>query len=154
VLGDGDLDAVRVLAEVIPPWRRDMHVPVFKYLRAANLMEADGTLGDGDVVDPRVADRVAERHSRLLPPAGYHRARAEAITASARDFDALATNYEPHEVFMSVALLADEAIDPALLRQYLIEDRESQVEKGHALQATQWMKAVCLYDWLRYGRQT
>lgn len=55
---------------------------------------------------------------------------------------------------MFVAMLPDDRIDLDAFLAFLLEHREDQAVKGHALQAAQWTKGVCLYDWLRYGKQT
>ncbi|MBA2636908.1 MAG: hypothetical protein H0U79_01590 [Solirubrobacterales bacterium] len=152
VLDDGDLIANRVLSEVIPPWRRDIHVPVFKYLREDGLLNPDGTLTDPSAVDERIAARVTGRATRLLPPDGYHRTRAKADAAKVRDFATLVEQQEPFEALMALAYIPKDKVDLDALRDYLKEHREDQHVNGHSLQASQWVKAVCIYDWLRYGR--
>lgn len=150
VLADGDLDPERVLAEVVPPFRRDMHVPTYKYLRQAGQLEDDGSLKNGAELDERIVRRVEAGTDPLRPPSGYV-ARAEAAAETAGDFTTLAANHDPDDVLMYVAMLPHDAIDPEELRQFLIKHRESEYEKGHALRASQWIKGVCLYDWLKYG---
>ena len=60
---------------------------------------------------------------------------------------------DPSMVFMAVALLPDAGQDVDALRDYIVEQRASQFD-GVQPYATQWGKAVCLYDWLKYGRRT
>jgi SIR2-like domain len=148
----GGYPAARLVDEALPGiLRRRGSAPVFKYLRAAGLLNDDGTLKDGALVDSRVAARVRHATTAFQPPPSM-RTRAAATAKAAGDFATLATTNEPEAVLMSVALLSDDGHDAEALRKYLIEHRQDQFERGVQPYATQWGKAVCLYDWLKYGR--
>lgn len=54
VLGEGDLDPTRVIEELVPTLRRDMHVPIYKYLRTGGFLDEDGRLRS----DAHVHDRI------------------------------------------------------------------------------------------------
>jgi hypothetical protein len=69
---DRDFDALRVVTEVLPTFSRNTHVPVFKYLRAAGLLDDDGELRGETVVDDRVVSRLASISEHFRVPTGYH----------------------------------------------------------------------------------
>lgn len=151
VLADGELDPHLVLSDVFPTIRGNTHAPIYKYLRGAGKLDASGNLVDGASVDANIANRVTDPVARLQPPSSYQ-ARAKAAAEAAKDFATLAAQHEADDVLMYVGMLPDEAIDAEELRSFLIEHQEDQAVKGHQLQATQWAKGVCRYDWLKYGR--
>jgi hypothetical protein len=154
VLADGDLDAARVIDEVIPPFRRDMHVPIYKYLRGAGLLKADGTLKASADVDQRVAKRVEQGVSKLGPQAGRAKAAKEAVQ-QAGDFATLLNEHpDAYHVLSFIGALPLDAIDPDDLRDFLVTHRHDQFVDGHNLMATQWVKGVCLYDYLRYAKKS
>ena len=153
VLRDGGgYPAARLVEEALPGiLRRRGSVPVFKYLRAAGLLNDDGTLKDPESVDPRLAERVRNAEREFQPPPSM-RARAAATASEAGNFTTLADLHDPEAVLMAVALLGEESHDTEALRRYLIAHRGEQFDRGVQPYATQWAKAVCLFDWLKYGR--
>lgn len=151
VLNDGPLDPKRVVDDVLPSFRRNANVPIYKYLRGAGLLADDGSLKDPRSVDPRVVRRVQAGVERLRAPSDY-RKRAVSAAEEAGDFVTLADRHKPDHTLMYLAELPFERIDPDALRDYLVEHRVTQYVNGHQLQAGQWVKAVCIYDWLRYKR--
>lgn len=152
--GGNSYPAEGVVRETLPAiLPRRGATPVFKYLRAAGLLNDDGTLKDRDAVDARVAERVEDPTHVFQPPPSY-RDRASVSARTAGDFATLVATNDPATVFMAVALLPDDGQDPEALRNYIVNQRETQFDPGVQPYATQWGKAVCLYDWLKYGRVT
>jgi hypothetical protein len=150
VLGEGThLVAQRVVDEVLSAFARNWHVPAFKYLREAGLLDDDGTLKDKDSVHDRVAHRVEHIADHLRPPAGYVK-RAEAAVDSADKFETLVENEDPLGVLLAVGLLPPEKHDPPALRQFLVDNPPTETDIFYN---TQWRRAVCVYDWLRYARR-
>jgi hypothetical protein len=145
-------DPARVVDEVLSPFPKNWHIPIYKYLRGANLLDKNGALKDSSKVDKRIVARVARGTKPHLPPDGF-RSKAKKAVAAADDFAALVDNHEPDDLLMYVAMMPEGTIDPEALRSFLVEHRESQFVNGHALEKAQWAKGVCLYDWLKYGRQ-
>jgi hypothetical protein len=143
-----ELDPRRVVADVAPGIARNVHVPIFKYLRACRLLEDDGTLTDAASVDERVADRVATVRDRLRVPTGYEK-RAAAAAEEAGDFNTLMNQARPRDVLIAAPLLPAERQNPEALRQFLLSHREPDGDQMFYLGL--WHRGVCLYDWLHYG---
>lgn len=146
----GDLNARRVVAEVLPTIGRHIHVPIFKYLREAGLLEDDGTLKDKASVDERVADRVDNIADHFRVAQGYER-RAAAAVDQAGDFKGLVEACRPRDVLIAAPLLTPEQQNPEALRRFLLSNREPDGDA--TFYVTLWHRGVCLYDWLQYARR-
>lgn len=84
-------------------------------------------------------------------PSYLKRAR-EAATATP-SFSALAKACDAADVLVYLAALPEDQIDPEELRQFLVAHRQDLFETEKVqFSNTQWAKAVCLYDWLRFKR--
>lgn len=150
VVTDGGLVPSRVVEEALPTIPATHTAPVYKYLRSAGLLDDDGKLKDPSAVHDRIAQRVARGTDAFQPPPGY-RARADAAIKAAGSFAGLVAQHDAGDVVMYVARLRDDQQDPEALRAFLLEHKK-ELLSGHPLDQTQWAKAVCLYDWLVYGR--
>jgi hypothetical protein len=148
--GKSELDPRRVLTEVLPSIGRHIHVPVFKYLREAGLLEDDGVLRDKASVDKRVAFRVDHIKDHFKVP-GTYRKRAEAAVADVQSFKELAEQHDPLHVLIYIGVLPDERQDAAALKRFLL--KHPPPEDGEVFYTTQWYKAVCLYDWLQFAKR-
>jgi hypothetical protein len=149
VMNDGALNAARVVQEALPQiLSGPANVPMFKYLREAGMLDAEGALLDVDI-PKKVANRVKAR-SKKLGVIEQNRSAAKKAVKEAKTLKGLTEAFEPHWVLQYVPALPEEEIDPEELRRYLIK-QESMYESDQ--QRSQWVKIVCLYDWLRYGHQ-
>ena len=55
----------------------------------------------------------------------------------------------PHNVLNFIPALAEEKLDPGQLKRFLTKH---EPPRGNQYRS-QWVKMVCLYDWLVYGKQ-
>jgi hypothetical protein len=145
------LNPLLVVQQALPKIPVKARVPIYKYLRAAGLLTDDGQLIDGADVDEKVRARVLQGPKAFQPPNDYA-ARAQAAADAAGDFAGLVEAQNEGMVLMFLAKLDEGKIPPEELREFLLAHQESQFENGHALQAAQWAKGVCIYDWLVHGR--
>lgn len=146
-----DLNAVRVVQEALPPiLAQGGNVPIFKYLRLAGLLDQSGGLIDPKAVNGKVANHVATRAKRLGLIKSYDKAAAAAVTRSPT-LKELVDAEEPQLVLQYVPALDESALDPEELRRFLIKNEDLG---DHEYHRSQWIKIVCLCDWLRYGRQS
>jgi hypothetical protein len=150
VVGDGsDFEAPRVVQEALPNiFSHPGNVPIYKYLRGAGLLDDDGLLVDPKQVDARVAKAVSERAKKL----GLTKTYAKPAAKAAAKYGTLAKMIagEPeHNVLNFLPALDEEKIDPIELRRFLIDSEPPPLTQYRS----QWVKMVCLYDWLVYGRQ-
>lgn len=148
---DRNFDALRVVTEVLPTISRNTHVPVFKYLREAGLLEDDGELRSEMVIDPRVTARVESFGDHFRIPSGYEKRAAVAIN-QAGDFAGLTANCDPRDVLIYAGALDRDKQDPAALRRFLLDHRRPE-SGDETFFRTQWYRGVCLYDWLQYSKR-
>lgn len=150
VLDDRGYDPARVVSDALPRLgsRRTL-LPIYKYLRGADLLKPDGTLSDPESVPPRVAARV-EAREELLKGLEQYRNPAEKAVAAVGSFAELAESFTPEQVLYYVPFLDRSLVDPATLREFLLGHREI-FDTDRQPAGSQWARAVCLYDYLRYG---
>jgi hypothetical protein len=151
VLDDRGYDATRVVLEALPRMgSRTTLLPIYKYLRGANLLTDDGRLRDAGALAPRIVERVEARETLLQGLASY-RSRAERELEGVSSLTELIERRTPGEVLYFLPFLEDALLDPTTLREFLIANRTEYDEDRQPL-ASQWIKGVCRYDWLVFGR--
>ena len=139
----------RVVQEALPEiLSHPGNVPMFKYLRDAGLLDPDGDLLDADV-PKKVSNRVKAR-AKKLGVLDQYKAQAQKAIGEVKTLRGLIETLEPHLVLQYVPALPEEEIDPEDLRRFLIKTEELFRREPPD---SQWLKMVCFYDWLRYGRQ-
>jgi hypothetical protein len=149
VMNGGNLMASRVVTEALPKiLSSGGNTPMYKYLRAAGMLDSDGELLDAEV-PKKVASRVKERKKKLGVLPSY-KTQAKKAVVEMKTLKGLIDNYEPHLVLQYIPALPEEDIDPESLRRFLLKHHEMYETSG---QVSQWVKMVCFYDWLRFGRQ-
>jgi hypothetical protein len=150
VMNGGDLKAARVVTEALPKiLTSSANVPMYKYLRAAGLLDSDGELLDTDI-PKKVVNRVKDRSKKL---GVIHQMKDQASDAvkKVKTLQGLIDSYEPHLVLQYIPALPEEGIDPESLRRFLLKHQDMY---EHQQKRSQWVKIVCLYDWLQFGRQS
>lgn len=141
----------RVVQEALPSiLSHPGNVPIFKYLREAGLLDGEGDLLAEANVDKKIAAHVKSRSKRLALLKTYKKGAQRAVKEH-KTFEVLTQTCEPHVVLQYIPALAEKDIDPEELRRYLIKTEELYESEPHR---SQWIKMACLYDWLRYGRQS
>ncbi len=144
--GGARFNAVRVVQEALPAiLTHPGNVPIYKYLRAANLLDDDGSLSDPSSVDPKVRKHAESRVERLGVPTSQKAWVAKSIRAHPT-LDELRAAMKAHEVLYTIPGLADETVSADDLQAFLAKHAAGTSHES------QWRKMVCLYDWLRYGR--
>ena len=144
---NGKYDALRVVQEALPAiLSLPGNVPVFKYLREAKLLDDQGKLINPDSVDPKLESRVEQRQTRLGVMPSQKKWVAKHLK-TAPNLKELTDKLKDHEVLYCVPGLNEDDIDPAELKAFLDKHRFPDNDYHHS----QWVKLVCLYDWLQYG---
>ncbi|MFS0865985.1 SIR2 family protein [Microbacterium sp. 179-B 1A2 NHS] len=128
--------------------RNRANTPIYRYLRGAGMLNDDGTIRDDVTVPKPVRDRVAAATSPLRSPGSYIRRAAEHV-AEAGDFKTLVSTRTTDEVLFAAAHMDLNRIQAEDLRKFLLGTRDEAME-GNSLQAAQWGKCLCLYDYLVY----
>lgn len=138
-----------VVQDVLPRVLRGPgYVPVYRYLRAAGMLNDDGSLREVGAVDARVRERVTPA-GPVPVLAGWAARRATALVEQFdADFKLLVTHGDQNDVLLGVLGFPPERLDFEALRAYL---EASTPDFDGASPTTTWAKAVCLYDYRRYG---
>lgn len=142
------LEARKVAEEALPRvLRTPGNTPVFRYLRGAGLLRDDGTVLPTAEVDTRVAKRVALPTKPFAVPQ-QSEARARRIVAAAGgNFSRLLADQTTADALLGITAWPDDKLDLDPLRVFLAEQ---SCLFGTPLSSA-WAKAVCLYDYRRYG---
>jgi hypothetical protein len=150
VLEDGKkYDALRVVQEALPAiLSHPGNVPIYKCLREANLLDDRGNLLTPNSVPEKVRKHLEARTSRLgvIPSS---KAWVAGMLRNSPTLDDLIASEKPHEVLWCVPGLDEDNIDSGKLREFLKDQSAYQADASHG---SQWVKLVCLYDWLAHGR--
>lgn len=142
------LEARKVVEEALPRvLRTPGNTPVFRYLRGAGLLRDDGSLLPDAGVDERVAARATCRAEPFVVPQNSRPKAGRVVAAAAGDFGRMLTDQPPADALLGVTAWPRETLDLEALRSYLVDRSDSF---GTPL-STAWAKAVCLYDYYRYG---
>ncbi len=150
ILSDGtSLDATRIVTDVLPQLlRQPGNLPVYKYLRQSGNLTDDGKLIDSRRLPPRLS-KMASKIERGFP-ASYVTAKAKGVLSTAESIQDLEEELGREGVLNVIGMLEPSKISVPDLKQFLLDNvgmRETSVWN-----VTQYMKAVCLYDWHRYAK--
>ena len=140
-------DYPQIVDEVLPivgPPRT--HAPVFRYLRGAGFLAEDGALLEGAVVPKSVRAKVRLGIGPLRNN-GYFGERATKLWAHYSDFKTLIEEARLTDALLVIPNLLPEDVNLALLKEFLIKHRDL-LDEGKVTDATQWVKCVCLLDYL------
>jgi hypothetical protein len=141
-------EAARVVDEALPAvMRQPGNAPLFRYLREAGRLRDDGSLVPGVSVDTKVADRVKKKRDHLKPGVQPTRRANRLVQEADGKFKKLAAANNLADTLLGVLVVPSEGIKPEDLRAYLLEHADS----FETNQSSAWSKAVCLYDYLRFG---
>ena len=142
------LEAGKVVQEALPRVLRTAgNTPVFRYLRGTGLLRDDGTLLPDAEVDERVAARAARGAEPFAVPQSSRPKANRAVAAASGDFRRVLTDQPPADGLLGVTAWPRETLDLEALRVYLVDLSELF---GTPL-STAWAKAVCFYDYCRFG---
>ena len=143
-----DYEAMRIVEEALPRvLRAPGNIPVFRYLRQAGLLRDDGTLLPGVEVDSRVAVRMARNMAGFTVPETSMSRVSRLLSAAGGDLSTLMTSETAPDVLLAVLAWAPESLDLEQLRNYL----QAHAPLVHSPTGSAWAKAVCMYDFYRYG---
>ena len=148
VLDDQNSDLMKkIVDEVLPRTLLNRtNTPIFRYLRGAGLLTDAGELANGVTIPDAVSKRVEVGLSALRAPGGYIRKALEQVKA-ANSFADLAANCTVDEVLFAAPHMPIDLVNPSGLRAFLLQSEE-HARAGNGLQAVQWGKCVCFYDYI------
>ncbi len=117
--------------------------PVFRYLRSAGYLTADGNLRPNAVVPDAVGRRVRLGITDYGPPPSMAPRAHYVASQVGNDLKRLLAEYQPWDVSTAIGLLPPERIDLRVLRRYLLDHQGD----WHA----SLPRAICYFDYLMYG---
>lgn len=124
------------------------NVPVHKYLRGAGVLDRSGNIKKSADVSPKIV-KMAEKIANGLPASAEHRRRAPQVLKTIHSLDDLIAAEGVAGVFNWATCMDPDDIDPDELRAFLTTNRASRQD---GWLGTQYVKLVCLLDWLEHGR--
>jgi hypothetical protein len=147
VAADSDLESDLVVSEALPRVLSSAaHIPIYRHLRGAGLLNDDGSLAATATVDPKVTARVARGPVHAF---AQQMRRAERIRdQTGANFDNLVATQSDVDVLVTTLVLPRAGIDLESFRQFLASHAAAFDTPATS---THWAKAVCLYDFYTYG---
>ena len=144
---ESDLDPDGVVRKALPHvLNSGAHIPLYRYLRGAGLLNDDASLRADADVNAKVSARVGRGPVHVF--AQQVRRAGRLRDESGGNFETLATNHPLPDVLMAVLALPRAGVNVESLRAYL---EANSAAFSVAATSTAWAKAVCLYDYYRYG---
>lgn len=144
------LIAPKVVSDALPAVLKGPgNTPVYRYLRGAGLLRDDGTLLPDAAVDKNVRTRVARGKTPLKVHA-QQVGRAERLLTAATEpsVAGITDQYERMDALIAIGVMERDSLDMEALREYLVANSDMLELTA---QSSAWAKAVCMYDYYRYG---
>lgn len=152
-LDDRGYDPRRVVFEALGAiGNRKTLVPIRKYLAGAGLLSPNGKLKDRDSLPPRVVARFDQRPELLKGLNGYEDRGKRAIT-EVKTLAGLARSEGLDNALLYLPFIPYEKLDPDELGDFLQKNREP-FDNNRSPAGSAWCRAVCIYDWLKFGGTT
>lgn len=152
IVDDGDTyDGLTIVTEVLPEMlRHPGNVPVFKYLRQADMLTRKGEIKKSAAVGPKIR-KMADTHRGGDPASQWHRNHASEHLEGVNGISDLEAQLGAKEVFKFGTCMPRSKVDPTELRDFL---RRTVHMRSTTFENTQYAKLACYLDWLENGDQT
>ncbi|MGW2273943.1 SIR2 family protein [Streptomyces yangpuensis] len=150
VICDGrSLDAAVVVKQVLPRLLHGANIPVYKYLRAAGLLDAQGRIDPSADVDRRVHQMAEKSVGGISTGSSYEKA-ASGYLSGVEGIADLNSKLGVEAVLNYGVYLPPDLVVPSELRSFLIAHKNDAIAGGWG--QTQYAKLTCFLDWISYGR--
>lgn len=137
-----------IVNEVLPALASGKtHVPIYRYLQGASLLDESGLLKADSKVHGRLRARVRLGTDHLRLDNDYYRRKTERLIAAHPTLGDLISGASLSDALLAIPALPERSVDVDLLKQFLL-DNEAISTEGSVWDATQWVKCVCFYDYL------
>jgi hypothetical protein len=145
-----DYNAESIVNESLPViLKANRYVPIFRYLKLAKMLDEKGSVRKDANLDKRVLTAAAANFDTFKPPKDYAK-KAPNLLKQAGSFEAFLNSMPPDDVVMYLGGLQESEILIKPLRDFL-QKNAAMLEQGNALIQTQFIKAICIYDFLTFG---
>ncbi|MBF9236184.1 SIR2 family protein [Hymenobacter sp. BT683] len=128
------------------------HIPIFRFLRCGGFLEDDGCLKDV-AIDERVMDSFAFLSKLHTDQPEHYISRVERarLPTNSEGFNEWMTSTAMNQVLNGIEYIGKELIKLDVLHSFL-QENISVLEGKNSPYRTSYIKAVGLYDFLKYGR--
>lgn len=149
VLHDGGFASDFVVKMTLPDLlSRQGNFPVFKHLNRGGYLDFEGNVKDKDDLSPKLIRWIAEIEGKLRPVQSLQK---KAIREAMRhaDFRIMSSECSVDDTLAHFGAFGREQVDLESLREFLIRVEPDQMNDGKP--KTNFAKAICVYDMLKYG---
>ncbi|QSM92975.1 SIR2 family protein [Mycobacteroides abscessus subsp. abscessus] len=145
----GEFDSDFVVKMTLPEMlSRPGNFPMYKYLKAAGYLDANGHIKDAQDISPKLLKRV-EDTSNLRPSTSIMR-KAKQLAQAHGSLTEMIDYCTTDEVLAHFGALPHSGIDVRVLKTFLTENEDEYTDEDGKL-TSPFAKAVCIYDLLKYG---
>ncbi len=146
ILDGGDYDPKQVVEQVLPKLLApSKNIPVFKYLRQAGYLDANGNLINPKV-DGRIITASHAQQSNFYPSSQYRKHAASLPTDKAK-VQAHLESCSLVDVLKNIALYPEATLDATWILAFL-KANKTILHSQNTFEVTQYKKMLCLYDYL------
>lgn len=145
----GEFDSDFVVKMTLPEMMsRPGNFPMYKYLKSAAYLDANGHIKDAQDISPKLLKRIEDTSNLRPSPSIMRKARQLADTyGTLREMINYCTT---EEVLAHFGALPHNAIDVRVLKAFLTENEDECTDEDGKL-TSPFAKAVCIYDLLKFG---
>lgn len=148
IVNDKKLDTKKVVEESLPNlFKHGIYIPVFKYLRASGYLDKKGELLDTNL-SKKVVEAAKANFENFDPPQYYCVTKRKEIS-KIKTFKKLVERYSRADIAFYVPFLKPENINHSDLLEF-INSNMDLLDNGNSVSRTQFIKLICMYDWLIY----
>jgi len=150
VYDDKNWDSKKVITDVIPKlYKGNIFLPLYKYLRENGDLDDRGKLFKGDQYNDKLTTAVGNNGMKVYYPKGstYMR-KKELIASSITSLEQLIKEYEFKHVLRYIPFILHKFVNLESFKSFLQANYNEDNIKN-----TDFKKAICYFDYLKYGIQ-
>ncbi|WP_298157160.1 SIR2 family protein [Flavobacterium sp.] len=125
----------------------NIFMPIFKYLRAANLLSKNGLLNTNGINNLKTKFKLKANAPNCFLPSGSYLKKQSEIRRNHKDIKSIIKAFDKKHALLFIPLLEHKNMDLNDLRKFLLPCFNDENLKKE----TSFRKLVCLYDYLKYG---
>lgn len=150
-VGQTKYESKVIVEKVLPDLLKGAtYVPVFKYLRLGGYLNDNGLLKTMAGLHPKIISAATVQINNFFPPAQYMKRQSKLPDNTAKLIEYF-NDTEPREVLKYLAMINEEVLDADLIHDFLVKHR-SYLGAGNSFDSTQYIKLICLFDFLKYKK--
>lgn len=124
------------------------YFPVFKYLRAEKHLTKDGNTKKASNISEKLTKFVDNTNIQKYYPSSSYSKKKSLIQSNHKSIKSIQRSFDFRHTLLYIPLLKEINISVSDLKSFIINNWEDELLKD-----TQFKKIICLYDYLKYGKQ-